>query len=182
MSLHHAVLGFLSMGPTSRSELLTAFQWSVGHFWTADNGDFTRVLERSIEAGLVATKPATADSGADTTYRLTLRGQTVLDEWLVSPEESYPLREPFLLRLFFAGRLDPAIIGRLIDNHVQSTSDQLAELQKIAAEIGRQFCREELPFEDRLRLSTLDRGIAFAETELEWAESLRAELPEAVPS
>lgn len=182
MSLHHAVLGFLSSGPQSRAELVAVFQWSVGHFWTAGTGDVNRVLDRSVETGLVAREP-TPGSGSDQqpTYRLTMQGKAVLDEWLVSPQEQYPLREPFLLRLFFAGRLEPTIIGRLIDNHIAAASDQLAELQKVAAEIGLQFRREELPFKDRLRLSTLDRGLAFAQTELQWAEGLRAELDAPLP-
>lgn len=177
MSLHHAVLGFLSTGRASRSELVAAFQWSVGPFWTADKGEFKRVLDRSVETGLVAREPTSAAGmEEDPAYRLTMQGQAVLDEWLVSPEERYPLRESFLLRLFFVGRLEPAIIGRLVENHIDATSERLAELQKINAEIGQQLSRAELPFEDRLRLSTLDRGIAFTEAELTWAESLRSEL------
>ncbi|MBA2695661.1 MAG: hypothetical protein H0U62_07415 [Actinobacteria bacterium] len=113
------------------------FRWSVGHFWTTDEGDFKRALGRSVETGLVRRDfTSGSDPDEDPTYRLTMQGKVVLDEWLVSPEERYPLREPFLLRLFFAGRLEPAIIGRLIDNHIDATSQHLAELQKIAADIG----------------------------------------------
>lgn len=177
MSLHHAVLGFLAIGPTSRSGLVAVFQQSVGHFWTAEVGDFKHSLERCAQTGLVSEDlEPSGERSDDPAYRLTVRGQVVLEEWLVSAAESYPLREPFLLRVFFAGQLQPAKIGLLIDRHIEATSRQLSELQKIAAEIGQQFSRDELPFEDLLRLSTLDRGIAFAETELAWAETLRDEV------
>jgi DNA-binding PadR family transcriptional regulator len=153
------------------------FRWSVGHFWTTDEGDFKRVLGRSVETGLVRRDfTSGSDPDEDPTYRLTMQGKVVLDEWLVSPEERYPLREPFLLRLFFAGRLEPAIIGRLIDNHIDATSSTWPSCRRSPPTSGQQFCLDELPFEDRLRLSTLDRGIAFAETELMWAEGLRADL------
>lgn len=177
MSLHHAVLGFLSMGPTSRSGLVDVFQQSVGHFWTAEVGDFKSSLKRCAQTGLISEDlEPSGERSDDPVYRLTQRGQAVLKEWLVSAEESYPLREPFLLRVFFAGQLQPAKISLLIDHHIEATSRHLSELQKIAAEIGRQFSRDDLPFEDLLRLSTLDRGIAFGETELAWAENLRDEV------
>ncbi len=114
--------------------------------------------------------------GDDELYRLTRRGEAVLDEWLHSPEEVYPLREPFMLRLFFAGRLDPSILSQLIAEHIDATSEVLAGLHKIAADIGQEFTRDELAFEDRLKLATLDRGIAYTETELRWATELQDEL------
>ncbi len=114
----------------------------------------------------------------DALYRLTRRGEAVLDEWLHSPQESYPMRmrEPFMLRLFFAGRLDPSLVGQLLAGHIDAVSELLAGLQKIAADIGQQFTRDELPFEDRLKVATLDRGIAYAETKLRWATGLHDEL------
>jgi len=85
------------------------------------------------------------------------------------------------MRMFFAGRLDPGIVSQLIADHVDVVSEQLVILQKIAADISAQSTREQLPFEDRLRLATLERGIAYAETELRWALSLQAEVIDREP-
>lgn len=185
MSLHHAVLGFLSGGPRSRSEISADFALSVGHFWTADQTDVNHTLRRSVETGLVTREPSgqgAGPDGDDVLYQLTRRGQAVLDDWLHSPEEFYPMREPFLLRLFFAGRLDPDIVSRLIADHIDSVSKLLDGLQKIAADIGREFTKGELPLEDRLRLSTLDLGLAYAEAELRWATRLHDEMSTGEPT
>lgn len=176
MSLTYAVLGLLTGGPQSRSEVFTNFGWSVGHFWTANEADVNRVLRRSVETGLVTTGSDQPDKPDAELHELSERGRAVLDDWLRSEEEFYPLREPFLVRIFFAGRLDPSIVSRLIADHVEAVSEQLVGLQKIAADIGVQSTRDELRFEDRLRLSTLERGIAYAETELRWALDLQEEV------
>lgn len=179
MSVHYAVLGLLSGGPRSRPEVTADFNWSVGHFWTASGSDVNRALRRGVETGLMTTgadQPDQTQQPDAELYELTERGRAVLDDWLCSEEEFYPLREPFLMRIFFAGRLAPSSVTRLITDHVDAVSEQLAGLQKIAADIGVQFTRDELPFEDRLRLSTLERGIAYAETELRWALTLQEEV------
>lgn len=179
MSLHHSILGFLSSEPMTRPTLKGVFDWSVGYFWTTDQADFCRTLLRLQEAGLVevaSQQPADQDP-TDPVYQVTRRGQSVLEDWLPSPEEFYPVREPFLLRLFFAAELDHDIVDKLLADHIGVVADQLAALEKIAAEVGiQQIPRHDIGLSDRLRLATLENGIARTKAELDWAQSLWDEL------
>src|SRR5918994_812505 len=116
MSLRQAILGFLSVPPMSGYDLRKAFAASVGHFWTADQAQIYRTLARLM---------------AD--------GRRELEAWLAAPDEAQPTREPFLLKLFFAGRLGPEPVRRILTHRLDAAEQQLAVLQVIAAEIEQAY-------------------------------------------
>ena len=79
------------------------------------------------------------------------------------------MREPFLLRLFFAGRLGPAGITELIDARAAASEQQLAVLSAIRSASGQRPAE----LERMLRLATLDSGIRHTQAEIDWLADLR---------
>ncbi len=177
MSLKHAILGFLSVRPMSGYDLKKAFDESVGHFWSADQAQIYRTLAALTDEGLVEVRTIEQRGKPDRReHRLTPDGEQELDAWLRSSEPARPMREPFLLRVFFAGRLDVEEVRRMLLHHVENEQRRLETLRGIAATLERSLRGRRIGLAQRLRIATLDNGIAHTKAELEWARTLLADL------
>ena len=107
MSLKHAILGFLAIGPETGYELKKRFDRTVGGFWHADQSRIYRTLDSLLEEDLVS-QGFVAQSGRPDRkpYQITERGREALLRWLKDSHAGSPHRNEFLIQLFFAGLLD----------------------------------------------------------------------------
>ena len=170
MTLRHAILGFLSTTPSTGYDLKAHFDGSVRQFWTADQAQIYRVLAQLAQDDLVTIEIIPqSDRPARKVHHLTPGGAAELDRWLSSPLDAHSVREPFLLRLFFAGRLGPAGITELIDARAAASEQQLAVLSAIRSASGQRPAE----LERMLRLATLDSGIRHTQAEIDWLADLR---------
>ena len=172
MSLRHAILGFLSICPQSGYELRKHMDESTGHFWPADQAQIYRTLTQLLTDGLIDVRDiAQAGKPDRREHRINEHGSSELDAWLTSPITYAPAREPFLLRLFFVGRLGTGPVLAVLEERAASAKERLQTLTAL-----RDTIRAELPpvldLALRLRLATLDNGIVHARAELSWAELL----------
>lgn len=173
MSLDHAILGFLALRPMSGYDLKKAFDGSVGHFWTADQAQIYRTLRRLEDDGLVDVKLVRQDGKPDRKeHQVTAKGLEELDTWLAASVDPVPVREPFLMKLFFAGRLDVSNVMAMLEQRVVAAEEQLEVLEDIASHVP----DTDLELALFLRRSTLDNGIAQTRAELKWASSLLEEI------
>lgn len=107
MSLKHAILGFLALQPLSGYDLKKTFDTSVAHFWPADQSQIYRTLRQMYKEGLVTREVEKREDLIDRKlYQISAAGEAELDAWLADPGPLTETREPFLIRLFFGGRLD----------------------------------------------------------------------------
>ncbi|CAN5182503.1 helix-turn-helix transcriptional regulator [soil metagenome] len=170
MTLRHAILGFLSVAPSTGYDLKSYFDGSVRQFWTADQAQIYRVLAQLAQDGLVTIEVIPQSDRPDRKlHHLTPAGTDELDRWLASPLDAHAVREPFLLRLFFAGRLGRAGVGDLIGARIAAAEQQLALLSAIRSSSG----PPGPDLERMLRLATLDNGIRHTQTEIDWLAELR---------
>ena len=173
MSLRHAILGFLSLRPMSGYDLKKAFDESVGHFWTADQAQIYRALARLVDDGHVEVRTIEQTGRPDRReHRITEAGLRELDGWLTAAAEPRPMREPFLLKIFFAGRLAPHDLKAVLTRHVDTERRRLETLTGLADGLGRLLAGRDIDLPQRLRLATLDNGIRHTRTEIEWADAL----------
>ncbi|TXN27757.1 PadR family transcriptional regulator [Lacisediminihabitans profunda] len=169
MSLRNAVLGFLALTPSTGYDLKSHFDGSVRQFWTADQAQIYRVLGQLVQDGLVTVEVIPQPDRPDRkVHHITAAGLAELDGWLASPLDAHTVREPFLLRLFFAGRLGAAGVIGLIDARAAAAEGQLAALTAVRAQQP-----NPADLERALRLATLDNGIRHTQTELDWLRDLR---------
>ncbi|WP_100366102.1 PadR family transcriptional regulator [Diaminobutyricimonas aerilata] len=170
MSLRHCILALVDLRPMTGYDLKKAFDGSVAHFWSADQAQIYRTLARLEADGLVEVEVIPQAGKPDRReHRITAEGSSELSRWLRSPAEHEPDREPFLARIFFAGREnDPALIRALI-------GERRAEAQR------RRDALRSLPAPDgdlaaRLRTATLRNGVLHLEAELAWVDELERTL------
>lgn len=176
-SLRYALLGFLSLKPLSGYDLKRLFDDSVRHFWTADQAQIYRTLGQLADEGLVEVRVIEQEKRPDRKeHRITKAGVAELEDWLRSPVESVPVREPFLLRLFFAGRLPKDEVLPLLDERIREAEQFLWVLEQIVVEEANTALSRSKDLGYHLRLSTLDNGIRHVKTELDWLHELRKEI------
>lgn len=139
MSLRHALLGFLSIRPMSGYDLKRRVDESVGHFWTADQAAIYRTLADLDTQGLVTHERVAQMSRPDRkVFHLTEAGRETLDAWLVAPLPPVPRREPLLVKLFFAGRIDSGGLCDLLNAELSHAETELAGYRAILEALGAQ--------------------------------------------
>ena len=104
MALEQAILGFLSDGPATGYELKTrCFDGAPRLFWTADQAQVYRTLERLQRAGLVrATRRRQQTRPDRKIYELTDAGRSAVRTWLSTAHRVPDYRDPLLLQLYLA--------------------------------------------------------------------------------
>lgn len=133
MSLVHAILGFLQNQPMTGYDLKTlCFDQSIAHFWPADQAQIYRTLDKLNEQGWVESEVQfQADRPNRKVYSITNAGRAEFQQWLVS-EQALPLhREPFLVQLFFSGRLSREQLIAHMENQRRAHEALLAGYERI---------------------------------------------------
>jgi PadR family transcriptional regulator AphA len=165
------------MRPLTGYDLKKYFDASVRHFWTADQAQIYRALSQMADEHLVEVHVIAQDGRPDRKeHHITPAGLAELDEWLCSSLEPQATREPFLVKVFFAGRLSPKEAAGLLDARIAAAHRQLDVLQRIAATATAALAQAPPAMEVLLTTATLENGIRHVVTELEWLGDLRGDL------
>jgi DNA-binding PadR family transcriptional regulator len=123
----YIVLGLVRFsGSATPYELKQAVAASVGHFWSLPHSQLYAEPGRLAEEGYLS-EDREQGGRRRKRYALTPKGERALDEWLArSGGETYELRDPALLKLFFGG--DPHELARV---QLETHERQLAEYERM---------------------------------------------------
>ncbi|MCC7054486.1 MAG: PadR family transcriptional regulator [Gemmatimonadaceae bacterium] len=186
MSLRYAVLGFLSISPYSGYDLKRFFNASVRHFWSADQAAIYRTLAELEGEELVVYERVEQQTRPDRkVYHITPAGVRALDAWLTQPAPSQVRREPLLLKLFFASRVQGDDLAALLGAELAATDAELASFRAILASIEQDTAAverdagtaEAIAAHARLLvgpLITLSNGVRLGVAYRDWLRSLLA--------
>ncbi|MET0725587.1 MAG: PadR family transcriptional regulator [Leifsonia sp.] len=166
MSMRHAILGLLDLSPLTGYDVKRHFDATIGHFWTGDQAQIYRTLDRIVADGLADVEVVEQSTRPNRRlHRITAAGRAELDAWLRAPLEDSPVRDAFLARVFFAGRLDEKAAAALFAER------RIAVLTKLdALDALRRSEPDPRDRAGRLRLATLANGISHLRTELAWLD------------
>jgi DNA-binding PadR family transcriptional regulator len=170
MALDALILGLLDLRPMTGYDLKKTFDGTIAHFWSADQAQIYRTLARLEQDGLVDVRVVPQPGKPDRReHRLTDAGRAALSAWLRSPLPDDKPREPFLGRLFLAGREDdPELVRALLAERREAARRQLAVLESIPT--------SDDDLSARLRSATLRNGVLHVQAELAWLDELEAAL------
>jgi PadR family transcriptional regulator AphA len=106
--LKYALLGLLKYTPMSGYDLEQFINSSIGHFWHAKLSQIYRTLKQMEDEGLVTSRFEEQDEHrSKRIYTITEAGQKTLEDWLSQLDtELDDTKLPFLVRVFFFGRVD----------------------------------------------------------------------------
>ncbi|UVS80763.1 PadR family transcriptional regulator [Actinokineospora sp. UTMC 2448] len=171
MVLSRIILGLLAIAPMTGYDLKRHFDSTVGHFWSADKAQIYRTLAQLVADGYAQVETVAGAGAPDRQeHRITAAGRSALAAWLESAPERQVERDPFLARVFFGADLDDDGFRALIAGRRETTSARLAGFERLRAEADAPDRAA------RLRLATLDNGIAHLRTELAWLDAVEEEL------
>ncbi len=171
MSLEYAVLGFLSYQPMSGYDLKKYFDQSVGHFWSATQSHIYKALD-SLEKKSWAEVEVIPQKGKPSRreYRLTKKGGAELLHWLKTPLPLEPVREPWLIQVFFAHNLLNEDLTKLFADRAAEIRARLENYRESQEVIDRNGARAGAQRMRSLWQFTLDYGMSHYRFELDWLE------------
>jgi PadR family transcriptional regulator, regulatory protein AphA len=168
-----SVLGLLSHGEHSGYDLKKAAEAGVGYVWTAAKSHIYAVLPRLVEDGYATTRRVAQERRPDKqVYRITRKGEQAFHDWLEEPvEERAGARSPFLLKVFFGGKMSKEVLVAHVERKREEAVRELAEYREI---------EERIRDDDRSYFGyvTLRWGLAQAEAWVRWADEILGELAE----
>jgi len=168
----YAVLGLVSLKPTSGYELAVFADKSVAQMWPIAKSQVYGELARLEELGYVrGTDVAQAKLPDKRVYALTDSGVAALDTWLSEPSYGYDRwRNSFLVKVFFANRMEPGRLEALIRRYrteAKLRRDRLVAIaDRLQARGGSVY-----------RRSTALFGVRHEEATIAWADEMLAEIP-----
>lgn len=178
MSLEHAILGFLDRGPMTGYDLKTrCFDRDASHFWTADQAQVYRTLDRLVARRLVTSRLVPQRGKPDRRlFSITDNGRSELREWVAQPLSPAPLRDGELFRLYFGATLDDAALEARLSEARSSLQTRLDEVRARSAGL-RATSREKA-----LERMTLDAAASSLRAEIDWVDDCIELVREGLPA
>ena len=170
MSLELAVLGFLSERAQSGYDLKTrCFRSPLRTFWTADQAQIYRTLERLRQEGLVTARRRRQTARPDRrVFELTGRGRETLAQRAGDTAPLPPLRDPFLIQLYFSSELPDEGLLDLLEARRAQYQERLDEARSCSAELA-----SDRALSTRgavLKQTALDGAVAHYRSTIDWLD------------
>jgi PadR family transcriptional regulator, regulatory protein AphA len=169
-----SVLGLLlTYGEHSGYDLKRAAEAGVGYVWTAAKSHVYAVLPRLVEGGYATVRTVTQERRPDKhVYQITKKGEEAFRRWLEEPvDERAGSRSPFLLKVFFGGRMSREALVAHVERRRAEAAKELAEYREIEEHIR----GDEQSYYGYV---TLRWGLAQSEAWIRWADDILGELAE----
>lgn len=173
MSLEHAILGFLNYGPASGYDLKKTFDFSVQHFWPADQSQIYRTLSRLEDKGWAEQQVVEQKDRPDRkVYHITKAGQEELRCWLTTPLPPQVSRSAPLIQVFFAAQLSDEEILDMLERLADKMRNVLARYNQVPQESAEYCAMIDEPREEFFWMLTLEWGINSMQAQLKWLEDI----------
>jgi len=163
----YVVIGLLALrGPATPYELKAAVSSSIGYFWTFPHAQLYTEPARLAAAGYLAeTRESTGRRRR--TFSVTKLGREELKRWLLDPTPAtFEIRDPGLLKLFFADLAPPGGIASLAREQLQFHSHRLRAYRALDAKLA----AEGVTSHSR---DTLQLGLRFEKAAVKFWEEVR---------
>jgi PadR family transcriptional regulator, regulatory protein AphA len=171
------ILGMLAARPRSGYEIKQLVDSSARFFWAASYGQIYPELKKLEKAGLITGDDSSRGARQRTVFRLTAEGKRVAREWIGTPPEVLEVRDEGLLKLFFAGSIDPKRGAEIARERASASREKAAALRAIEAavdESGQTDGPDAKP--DAGSLAVLRYGIELNEWAAQWFERAAEDL------
>lgn len=169
MSLKHVILVVLKQGNSTGYEINQTFEGPLGIYWNTSHQAVYRALASMSKDAWVSYKEKSQEGKPDKKiYRITDKGEEVLDRWLAENQKPSPINESLLVK-FFAGELCPAEalieqVSELKNTHKKNMLYYESLVSEVVANIDQQSTSV------RRGYLTVRRGILMEQSRLAWCE------------
>jgi DNA-binding PadR family transcriptional regulator len=181
MSLKYGLLGLLNYGSMTGYELDKAFKDSLAFFWQGQTSQIYRELNAMEAAGLVTSRiEIQTERPNKKYYTITASGRRDFLNWLSQAEENMEttlhLRSSFLMRLFFAGELEPGQIEAMLRTFRDRCRKALADMTEIPEYIEQYKAAIDKPERSAYWQMVALCGKTYYEAMEQWADAMLSDL------
>jgi PadR family transcriptional regulator AphA len=170
VSLDLAILGFLSERAQSGYDLKTKrFGGALRTFWTADQAQIYRTLDRLQKEKLVTSRRRRQTSRPDRKiFELTTQGHEALAERSAGTDPLPAFRDPFLVQLFFSADLPDEELAGLLRARRHECQLRLDEIRACSADLASE---QGVPARSAvLKQTALDGAVAQYRARIDWLD------------
>ncbi len=169
MPLAHAILASLDFQPMTGYDLKKFFDLSVGHFWSTTQSHIYKALNDLESQGWVQkhTIPQ-EDKPNRKEYSITEAGRVELRRWLTAPLPPSPVREAWLIQIFFSHKSTNEEISNLLEARLRDIRQILDTFRSPAESESSPETPPGLERAQALWQIPRDYGAAFYEFDLQW--------------
>jgi PadR family transcriptional regulator, regulatory protein AphA len=162
------LLGMVAEGHSTGYAIKAEIERSTRLFWGASVGGIYPELRRLADAGLVSVRDDPRGGARRHCYSLTTAGRTALRGWLTDDAEpTFEMRHEALLRLRFAGVLEPADRLALLHRMRELHERRIVALEQRLAGGA---------FDDAFDRMTTEYGLGFNRWARDWAQAAERDL------
>jgi PadR family transcriptional regulator, regulatory protein AphA len=129
------ILGMLAARPRSGYEIKQLVDSSARFFWAASYGQIYPELKKLETAGLITGDDSSTGARQRTTFRLTADGKRAARKWIAEPPEVLETRDEGLLKLFFAGSIEPKRAAEIARERAAISKAKATQLRAIAEQV-----------------------------------------------
>lgn len=174
----YALLGALSLMSGSGYDIKKFCDSSISHFWNENYGHIYPVLQKMEQEELITKKvEQTEGRPSKNVYSITEKGRVQLEEWLLDPVESEPVRSELLLKIFWSGNIPTTNIIEKLQRIKKESEARLSEYLNVENLIK---TKNEKVSKKTLVLwtTTLSYGKHSEEAKIKWCEETLKNLEE----
>ncbi len=125
------ILGMLAAKPRTGYEIKQLVDNSARFFWAASYGQIYPELKKLEKERLITGDDSSQGARQRTTFKLTAAGRRAAREWMSQPPEVLESRDEGLLKLFFAGSIEPGRAAEVARERAAVSRTKAAELRAI---------------------------------------------------
>ena len=168
VSLDRLILGFLDEAPRSGYDLkVRCFDAYSPAFWSADQAQIYRTLDRLSASGLVTSTPEASPGRPDRhVFSLTGEGRAELESWIDSDDPLAPVRESSLAKLALAGGASDDRLAAALESYRSRVAERLDDLAYQHSELAREGSTRDTV----LRSLVIEQAMERDRSALVWAE------------
>lgn len=151
------ILGFLIDEPLSGYEIFRRVRRTVGDFWNVTQSQVYREIANLESGGFV--EPGRTGARASKRHSITSAGRDAFVRWAALEPGDALVRDPFLLKVYFAEQLDGATLARFVRGRRADAESRLArsvELERAADEGSAKRAARFAILHERAMLAWLD--------------------------
>lgn len=172
MTIKHALLALLSLGPSTTYALRRDFEESSGSAWPLNVGQVHTTLARLERDGLVARlepQPSLDGSSVTEPFEITAAGREQLARWWRTPvDRMQPARDELVIKLAMAVSVHAPDIAEIVQRQRNTTMRALHDFTRLKADPQARADQAE-PLVWAL---VLENHIYQAEAELRWLDQI----------
>lgn len=174
----HRVLPYIILGMLSSQTDLTGrqisdlFETEIGQFWKAAHSQVYPELKRMVKEEWISVHELPTNA-KERYYRITPKGKTILDDWIMEPNTPPQQKDLFSLKMFFIKDSKDPRIPQLLEEQTEVLKRQLDHFYARKTIL---FGKKEDIRNNYGHFLILTRAIARCQAQIQWLEQTQTYL------